>query len=94
MASAQAYERPMYDILLEKGSILNPVTGKRNIQDVGLKDGTIAAISKHDGTTRSRRTYDCEGCLIVPGFIDFRSHVHWGNTWGVNAEDIDPGAGQ
>jgi N-acyl-D-amino-acid deacylase len=70
-------EEPAYDFVLRGGRIVDG-TGKPAFPgDVAVKDGTIAAIGKFEGS--GRREYDAAGLVVAPGFIDVHTH----------AEDID-----
>jgi len=60
-----------YDLVIENGTIVDPVNGER-AADVAVKDGRIAAIGRGlDG----KRRIDASGCCVFPGFID--PHVHF-----------------
>lgn len=36
----------MYDLLLKGGEVVDPMQGIHNSQDIGIKDGKIAALEK------------------------------------------------
>ena len=65
-------EDATYDIVLAGGRVMDPESGLDAIQNVGVRDGLIAAVTENalDGT----RIIDASGLVVAPGFIDL--HVH------------------
>ena len=61
-----------YDIVLQRGRVIDPESGLDGIRDVAITGKKIAAIS----TTRLRgkTEIDATGLVIAPGFIDLHSH--------------------
>ena len=70
--------------LIQNGMIYDPVSHRLKKGDVALADGRIAA--PEDGAGY-RQVIDAEGCLVMPGLIDY--HVHYflnGTENGVNPD--------
>ena len=67
-----------YDLILRKGRLLDPGTKRDQIADVAFVDGKVAAFGHIDGTAAQER--DVSGCIVMPGMIDFHTHVYWGGT--------------
>lgn len=68
-----------YDLILRGGRVLDPGGGVDAVTDVAFKDGKVAALG--DAVTgRTAETRDVAGCVVMPGMIDFHTHVYWGGT--------------
>ena len=67
-----------YDLILRKGRLLDPGTKRDQIADVAFVDGKVAAFGRIDGSAAQER--DVSGCIVMPGMIDFHTHVYWGGT--------------
>lgn len=66
--------REQYDLVIEKGWVLDG-TGKPSIQaDIGVREGRIVAIGDLSGVDATRRI-DATGLTIAPGFIDLHAHI-------------------
>ena len=61
-----------YDLVLAGGRVMDPESGLDAVRHVGIRDGTIAAISPSplEGTT----VVDVSGLVVAPGFIDLHAH--------------------
>ena len=61
-----------YDLVLTGGRVIDPETGLDAIRNVGIRGGTIAAVSAEplDG----KRIIDAGGLVVAPGFIDLHQH--------------------
>ncbi|MCZ0936483.1 MAG: amidohydrolase family protein [Gemmatimonadetes bacterium] len=61
-----------YDLVLAGGRVMDPESGLDAVRDVGIRDGTIAAVSESplDGET----VVDVSGLVVAPGFIDLHAH--------------------
>ncbi len=66
-----------HDLILRHGRVLDPGTGRDEVADIAFAGGTVAAI----GTgLRGAAERDVSGCIVMPGNIDFHTHVYWGGT--------------
>jgi dihydroorotase len=60
--------------------------------DIAVKDGAVAAIvdSKSSGFYADQ-VHEAQGCMVLPGLVDFHTHVYWGGTpLGINPEKLAP----
>jgi len=66
-----------HDLILRNGRVLDPGTGHDAVADIAFTTGKVAAIG---AGLRGRAVRDVSGCLVMPGHIDFHTHVYWGGT--------------
>ncbi len=61
-----------YDVVILNGRVMDPETKLDAVRNVGIKDGSITAITKRkiEGT----KTIDATGHVVAPGFIDIHAH--------------------
>lgn len=67
----------MHDVVLRNGRVVDPGQGRDEIADVAFADGKVAEIG---AGLRGQRERDVSGCVVMPGNIDFHTHVYWGGT--------------
>ncbi|HSK31532.1 MAG TPA: amidohydrolase/deacetylase family metallohydrolase, partial [Candidatus Limnocylindria bacterium] len=78
-----------FDLLLTGGTVLNPATGVSGIFDVGIANGSIAAIEANLPRANAKKTLDVTGYYVTPGLIDFHVHSYWGvNPYGCNLDSL------
>ena len=61
-----------YDVVISNGRVMDPETSYDDIANVGIKDGTIAVITKNE--ISGKETIDASGHVVAPGFIDIHAH--------------------
>src|SRR6185436_9302573 len=61
-----------YDIVLQRGRVIDPESGLDDVRDVAITGKKIAAISA--ARLRGKTEIDATGLVISPGFIDLHSH--------------------
>ncbi|MFC1831984.1 amidohydrolase family protein [Thermodesulfobacteriota bacterium] len=61
-----------YDLVISNGRVMDPETSYDDIANVGIKDGTIAVITKNE--INGKETIDASGHVVAPGFIDIHAH--------------------
>lgn len=66
-----------HDLILRNGRLLDPGTGRDEVTDVAFAGGQVAATGSG---LRGRVERDVSGCVVMPGNIDFHTHVYWGGT--------------
>lgn len=71
---------PRYDLLLKGGTVLDPGAGLGGRLDVAIAGGRIAAVAAGLPPAEAGETRDVSGHLVLPGLIDFHTHVFWGGT--------------
>src|SRR5689334_10170157 len=77
-----------FDLLLTRGTVLNPATNTNQKLDVGVAGNRVAAIAADLPRAGAKRVIDATGCYVTPGLIDFHVHSYWGvNPYGC---DLDP----
>jgi N-acyl-D-aspartate/D-glutamate deacylase len=61
-----------YDLVIDGGRVIDPASGLDAVRNVGIRGGSIRAISEDhlDAPTR----FDAQGMIVAPGFIDLHSH--------------------
>ncbi len=69
-----------YDLILRRGRVLDPATGHDAVADIAFQDGKVAAIGDAAKAARGRAERDVSGHIVMPGMIDFHTHVYWGGT--------------
>ena len=64
-----------YDIIIEKGMVVDGAGSPWFYGDVGIRGDRIAAITRRGGlaTASARRRVDATGHVVAPGFIDIQS---------------------
>ena len=67
------------DIRITGGRVLDPLTGRDGLGDVAIRlnhvvedDGSAAALTLH-----------ADGCIVVPGLVDFHAHFFEGSLFGI-----------
>ncbi len=61
-----------HDIVILHGRVMDPETGLDAPRNVGIRDGTIAAVTEDE--LAGRDTLDATGLVVAPGFIDLHAH--------------------
>ncbi len=69
-------ENGRYDILLKGGRVIDPANNVDATQDVAITDGKISAVRPDIAATDAKKTIDCSGLCVAPGFIDLHVHVY------------------
>ena len=71
-STASGVAAQSYDLVLSGGRVMDPESGLDAVRHVGIRGGTIAAISESplDGAT----VVDVSGLVVAPGFIDLHAH--------------------
>jgi N-acyl-D-aspartate/D-glutamate deacylase len=62
------------DVVLSGGRVIDGSGGASRIEDVGLRDGRVAAIGDLSQVA-ARRRIDVRGLVVAPGFIDVHNHA-------------------
>ena len=82
------------DLLIKGGRVVDPGGSNDGLLDVAVKDGRIAAVAPDISSKSAGRTIAADGQLVLPGLVDFHSHVFHGfGYWGVDPSPIAPSTG-
>lgn len=60
------------DLVIAGGRVVDPESGLDAIRDVGVRGGTVAAIS--ETPLAGAETIDATGLVVAPGFVDLHAH--------------------
>jgi dihydroorotase-like cyclic amidohydrolase len=63
-----------YDIVLQKGRVVDPANGVDSVLDIGIKGGKIVEVGADLPATEAAECFDLAGYIVIPGIID--PHVH------------------
>ena len=81
----------MHELVLRNGRVIDPGCGRDEVTDVGFAGGKVAAVG---AGLRGAAERDVSGCIVMPGNIDFHTHVYWGGTSiGIDADQLARRAG-
>ncbi|MFZ0210454.1 MAG: amidohydrolase/deacetylase family metallohydrolase [Roseiarcus sp.] len=65
-----------FDLILRGGRVISPASGIDGVKDVGVRNGTIAAIEDRIIESPAREIVDVAGKLVLPGMVDTHAHVY------------------
>ncbi|MEP0200699.1 MAG: amidohydrolase family protein [Halioglobus sp.] len=65
--------RADYDLVIEGGRVIDPASGTDKVLNVGVTNGTIAALSEQP--LSGERVIDAHRRIVAPGFIDLHTHT-------------------
>jgi dihydroorotase len=69
-----------FDLILRHGRLIDPASGIDAVTDVAFTAGKVSAVGEAAAAGRGRAERDVTGHLVMPGMIDFHTHVYWGGT--------------
>jgi len=67
-----------YDLLLKGGHVLDDKNHIDAMEDVGIKDGKIAAVGQNLNPKDALKTIAMQGLYVTPGLVDLHVHVYTG----------------
>ena len=79
-------EKMKFDLVIKNGTVVRP--GGSNLEDIGVKDGRIAAFSQPESLSGVKEI-DAKGLHILPGII--HTHVHMREPGMTHKEDYESG---
>src|SRR5919206_3520633 len=81
-----------YGLVVRGGRVVDPGRGVDEVADVAFADGKVAAVESSPDDAET--VLDARGCVVMPGMIDFHTHVYWGGaSLAVNADALSKRAG-
>jgi predicted amidohydrolase len=87
--SCTDFSPPHYDILIKAGEIHDPANRVHRRADIGLAEGTIAAIADDIPASAASDVIDARGLHVIPGLIDFHTHCAFATSpYTVEADPI------
>jgi N-acyl-D-aspartate/D-glutamate deacylase len=69
----------MMDLLIRNGTVVDGTGAPRRQVDVGVDGDRIVAVGRDLG--RARRTFDADGLIVTPGWVDIHTHYDGQVTW-------------
>lgn len=67
----------MFDLIISNGHLMDPRCNLDKQADIGIKGRHIADIGNL-ADKECLQSIDADGCMVVPGFIDFHAHAAYG----------------
>lgn len=72
LAVEPASRAEKFDLVIDGGRIIDPASGLDAVRNVGIRGGSIRAISEDQLNAPTH--FDAQGMIVAPGFIDLHSH--------------------
>ncbi len=78
-----------YDLLLKGGRVIDPGQDLDRVCDVAFAGGSVAAIEPDIAESEAKTVRRAQGRIVVPGIIDFHTHVYWlGASLSIDPDDL------
>ncbi len=72
------------DLLIRNGHVVDTASGVDGIRDVAIRGRKIGPAGE---ASEAAHVVDATGCYVLPGLIDYHTHVYWGgSTFGVHPD--------
>jgi dihydroorotase len=88
LTRAHGQRQRLYDILIKGGEVIDAGRGFRQVADVAILDGKIAAIETDIAVDRAIDVVHAKGLYVTPGLIDLHTHIHYGLGLGIEADPV------
>ncbi|MCB0121969.1 MAG: hypothetical protein KDE58_06980, partial [Caldilineaceae bacterium] len=69
-------EKPLYDLLLKHGHVIDPKNHIDGPMDVAVAGDRIAAVDADINPELAAQVVDVRGLYVTPGIIDIHVHVY------------------
>ena len=76
-------------LLIKNGRVMDPASGRDQIEDILVQDGRIKALGHFD-EAEADQVIDAKGLVVAPGLVDI--HVHFREPGQTHKEDIHTGS--
>src|SRR5882757_8091534 len=78
-----------YDLLIKGARVVDPAQKLDGKRDIAFSGGKVAKIAAMIEPREAASVVDATRKLVLPGLIDFHTHVYWGGTsLGVDADEM------
>ena len=77
-----------YDIVIRGGEVIDPSQQMRQVADVAVLNGRIAAIEPSIDCASARTVVDARGQIVTPGLIDLHVHVYPHSPFGLDPDSL------
>ncbi|MFZ4655373.1 MAG: amidohydrolase/deacetylase family metallohydrolase [Caldilineaceae bacterium] len=67
---------PIYDLLLKRGHVIDPLNNIDRKMDVAITNGKVTAVEADLNPALAKQTVDVSGHYVTPGIIDIHVHVY------------------
>ncbi|HNP87355.1 MAG: amidohydrolase/deacetylase family metallohydrolase [Chloroflexi bacterium SZAS-1] len=79
----------MYDLLIQRGEVLDPGAGLHGLLDVAINRNRIVAVERGIPAEAAFRVVDARGLLVMPALIDLHTHIyHHVTYWGIDPAPV------
>ena len=80
--------RPVYDLVLQGGTVIDPMTGRHQVADIAVTGSRIAAIESRISPPLAGKIMDVSGRIVTAGMIDTHGHIyeHVTGRFGLNPD--------
>jgi dihydroorotase len=76
------------ELALVGGTVIDPANGRSGQLDIVFSKGRVAQVTEKLNLDHVREEVDVSGKIVVPGLIDFHTHVyHGGTSLGIHADN-------
>jgi hypothetical protein len=75
----------VYDLVIRNGRVMDPESGLDAVRHVGVRGGTIEAVS--ETALEGRRVIDASGHVVAPGFVDLHEHGQQAESYALMVRD-------
>lgn len=82
----QAMEKLQVDFIVKNGRVIDPAQGVDGVGTIAVRNRRMAAVLQ-GAEVVAECEFDAQGCLVVPGLIDFHTHYyHRATATGLNPD--------
>ncbi|HEU0119059.1 MAG TPA: amidohydrolase/deacetylase family metallohydrolase [Bryobacteraceae bacterium] len=74
--AAAAFAQPRYDIVIQRGHVMDPANKIDGVMDVAIANGKVARVAASIPAAEARKVIDAQGLYVTPGLIDLHAHVY------------------
>ena len=78
LLAAQTGARPLYDLLIRGGRVIDPSQGLSAETDIAIRQGKVARIAANIAESEARQVLDARRMIVTPGLVDIHVHVYDG----------------